>query len=364
MSRTVNLLLAATILLLPICAIAGENCYTTASSNAVYVGDFNHDGKADLAVLDPATDTVDLLLGNGDGTFGAANGFSVSGSYPYRAVVGDFNGDKNLDIVVANLFSGNLSILLGNGDGTFQPATNITAGNVPSDVIADDFNHDGKLDLAVSDESTSLLYVLLGNGDGSFQPPQGFSTEFGPVALTDGDFNKDGKLDLVSVSANNSDVSLLFGNGDGTFQAPRNFGQGHVNPVSLAAGDLNRDGKLDLVIVNATSNVTVFLNGSSQIKSYPVGGASDYLSQGALADFTGDGNLDLAVADSGDQNGQGNKLALTAGNGKGGFVGMAGFPTGPYTLFVAPGKFTSGKLPDAAVANGTGVCVLLNPRNP
>ena len=365
MPQTTKLsLLAVVIFLLPVCANAKENCYTTAGSNSVYVGDFNNDGKADLVVLDPATDTVDLLLGNGDGTFGPANSFSVSGSFPYRAALGDFNGDKNLDIAVTNLFSGNLSILLGNGNGTFQPASNFTAGNLQSDIVAGDFNHDGNLDLAVADQSTDLLYVLLGNGDGTFQPAQGFLTDAAPVAMTAGDFNNDGKLDLVSVSASTADVSLLFGNGDGTFQAPRNFGQNHVNPISVAAGDLNRDGKLDLVVVNATTNATVFLNGSSQIKSYPVGGASDFLSQGTLADFTGDGNLDLAVADAGDQNGQGNKLVVTAGNGKGGFRGMLSAPTGPFTLFVSTGKFTSGSLPDAAVANGVGVCVVLNPKNP
>ena len=359
-----RLLFAATILLIATYVSASEHCYTTSGSNAVYVGDFNNDGKADLAVLDPTTNSVDVLLGNGDGTFGTANGFSVGGSYPYRAVVGDFNGDKNLDIVTINLFTQNLSILLGNGNGTFQAASNFTAGNLQSDVVAGDFNHDNKLDLAVTDQSSTTIYVLLGNGDGTFQTPQGYATEQGPVAMTAGDFNHDGKLDLVSVSATTSDVSLLLGKGDGTFQAPRNFGQGSVNPVFAVAGDLNNDKKLDLVVVNSTQNVTVFLNGASQGKLYNVGGSSDLLNGAALADFNGDGNLDLAVADGGDQNGKGNHLALTAGNGTGGFRGLAGYPTGPFTLSVATGEFTSGKLPDVAVANGVGVCVLLNPKNP
>ena len=95
-----------------------------------------------------------------------------------------------------------------------------------------------------------------------------------------------------------------------------------------------------------------------------MGGSSDLLNGGALADFNGDGNLDLSIADGGDQNGKGNRLTLTAGNGNGGFQGLLGYPTGPFTLSVATGKFTSGKLPDVAVANGVGVCVLLNPKNP
>ena len=132
-------------------------------------GDFNLDGKTDLAVANSGSSTVSIFMGNGDGTFQAAQNISVS-NYPFSVSVGDFNGDGKPDLAVGFESSVGISILLGNGDGTFQPAISTAAGFGNYGSVAGDFNKDGKLDLAVTDYFAGRVYVLIGNGDGTFQP--------------------------------------------------------------------------------------------------------------------------------------------------------------------------------------------------
>src|SRR5207245_914896 len=139
-----------------------------AGPETLVTADFNRDHKLDLAVPNPNSNNVSILLGNGDGTFRPAVNYSV-GQGPVTAAVGDFNRDGKLDLVVANNFSNNVSVLLGNGDGTFR--TPVNHGGTPNAASAEvaDFNGDGKLDLVVSNPPGSNVAVLLGNGDGSFQ---------------------------------------------------------------------------------------------------------------------------------------------------------------------------------------------------
>src|ERR1022692_4213777 len=215
------------------------------------VGDFNGDGKLDLAVANYGSDNVSILLGNGDGTFQAAVNYGA-GEFPESVAVGDFRGDGKLDLVVANQGSNNVSILLGNGDGTFQAAVNYGVGSSPTSVAVGDFNGDGKLDLVVANSFSNNGSILLGNGDGTFQAAvdYGIGTENYPAtpgSVAVGDFNGDGKLDLVVAGVESdgvSVVSVLLGNGDGTFQAAVNYGAGAQ--TSVAVGDFNGDGRLDL----------------------------------------------------------------------------------------------------------------------
>src|SRR3989454_1109730 len=144
----------------------------------VAVGDFNGDGKLDLAGANAdlgarrsltENTTVSVRPGNGVGTFQSPRNFG-GGSSPRSVAVGDFNGDRKQDLAVANAGSTTVSVLLGNGDGTFQPAASFVVGtNGPWSVAVGDFNGDGKQDLAAANYGSPTVSVLLGNGDGTFQ---------------------------------------------------------------------------------------------------------------------------------------------------------------------------------------------------
>src|SRR5215510_3491292 len=151
----------------------------------VAVGDFNGDGVQDLVVANSGdfdSGNISVLLGNGDGTFQAAVNFGA-GNNPSSIAVGDFNGDGIQDLTVAHGFFGSnsVSVLLGNGDGTFQEGVNYGTGFAPSFVAVADFNGDGVQDLAVANEGSNNVSVLLGNGDGTFQEAVNFGAGIFPV---------------------------------------------------------------------------------------------------------------------------------------------------------------------------------------
>jgi len=218
--------------------------------NSVTAGDFNGDGKADLAVANFGSNDVSILLGIGNGTFRMAVNYAV-GIHPYSAAVGDFNGDGKPDLAVANWGSmpgsvSNVSVLLGNGDGTFQAAINYTAGTNPQSVAVADFNGDGKPDLVVANWGSGDFSVFLGNGDGTFRPALGFKTglvaDGSPVSVAVGDFNGDGFADAVA-ALDGSATGVLLGYGDGTLQPTINYLAG-TNPDlfyigGIAVGDFN-----------------------------------------------------------------------------------------------------------------------------
>src|SRR5579859_4272570 len=275
----------------------------------VAVGDFNGDGKQDIALLEAGAfdasppNEVLVLLGNGDGTFRKGALYAV-GIASRGLAVGDFNGDGKQDLAVANVSSDDVSVLLGNGDGTFQPAISVPAqgGTVnvsdsgPSLVAVGDFNGDGKQDMAVLFPQSDEVGVLLGNGDGTFQPLVVYAVDQNPHWVAVADFNGDGKLDLVTANTRAGDLSVLLGNGDGTFRPAVNLPAGQ-RPTRGVVGDFNRDGKLDLAIISTSfGTVNVMLgNGDGTFQApqpYSTGGSPNSI---VAADFDGDGKLDLAV---------------------------------------------------------------------
>jgi hypothetical protein len=173
----------------------------------VALGDFNEDGKSDLVSVNRANGvppgSVIVALNKGDGTFPTTTNYAV-GTAPFSVAVGDFNGDGKQDMAVANVISSfDVSILMGNGDGSFQSATNYpTPGNAAT-VAAGDFNGDGRLDLVVGGENGES--ILLGNGDGTFQT--GITIASGSInqqgAFHDvvvADFNQDGAPDVADLT--------------------------------------------------------------------------------------------------------------------------------------------------------------------
>ncbi len=190
------------------------------AANEQALGDFNGDGKADLIAVSNSSNTANLYLGNGDGTF-ALRSRNATGTGAGAVAVGDLNGDGKLDFVTANYNAGTISLFLGNGDGTFKPRTDLAVGATPVAVAVGDFNGDGHPDLAVAAEDTTSDYVKIfkGNGDGTFLAPTSIITDSAPrfsllqavvSTLAVGDFNGDGKPDIATANLASGDVSILY----------------------------------------------------------------------------------------------------------------------------------------------------------
>jgi FG-GAP-like repeat/FG-GAP repeat len=310
-------------------------------------GDFNGDGKLDLAVTEFISSQVQILLGNGDGTF------QLSQTYPacsaHGLASGDFNGDGILDLAVADAGCGQVSILLGNGDGTFTEGGSFSTGAgatfAPYSVAVGDFNSDGKLDLVTANELVNKASVLLGNGDGTFQSHVDYDTGVDSRQVATGDFNGDGRLDLAVSSSEG--VSILLGNGDGTFQSQTLYPlETNDNPYLIIA-DLNGDGKLDLAVANTAGSVSILLgNGDGTFQSsvrYPTGGFSATV---IAADFNGDGILDLATGNYFDAN-----LAILLGNGDGTYRPHVNYPAAFGARGLVAADFNGDGRLDLAVAN-------------
>jgi hypothetical protein len=245
---------------------------------SVVIGDFNTDSISDLAVTDSDSNVVNVLLGNGssgrgNGTFASKVNYST-GTSPRFVMTADFNADGILDLAVANFYSNSISILLGNGDGgrgdgTFAAKADYPTGESPRSATVGDFNSDGVLDLGVANDGSNTVCVILGNGssgrgDGTFAPKVNYPAGARPSFVAVGDFNKDSILDLVVANRNSSTVSVLLGNGNsgrgnGTFAPKVDFVVGS-EPFWVVTGDFTADGILDLATVNYDGNsVSVLL---------------------------------------------------------------------------------------------------------
>ncbi len=312
--------------------------------SAITSGDFNHDGKTDLAVANYYSASVSILMGDGAGNFAAAVNYSV-GSYPRSIATGDFNNDGAVDLVVVNSDSGNISILIGNGDGTFAPAASYSDGDNPEWVTVGDFNGDGNADLAVVNYYSSVS-LWLGTGNGTFQQKVNYPTPVSSASfIVSADFNGDGTLDIGVSGTYTYSFGVLLGNGDGTFQAGINIPVNYYSSFAAVA-DFNGDGKPDVVFASYYSGYVSLIIGNGngsfqpavQITS-PYGGT--YL---VVDDFNGDGKADIAVSGS-------SAVSILFGNGNGTFQTPISFPSyggnGPLVI----GDFNSDGKADFAIGS-------------
>lgn len=245
----------------------------TASPYFVAVGDFNHNGRIDIVAVEtgPGCNCIAVFPGNGDGTFQPVIETQVTDATPLELAVGDFNHDGKTDVAVTEIFGSinQVSIWLGNGDGTFDEGESYELGTSPFSVVAADFNGDGHLDLAVTDFEGGNIAVLIGEGNGTFNSPAYYPVPF-PGDLHVSDFNQDNKLDLA-VACGSPPISgacVLLGDGNGAFGASAFY---PVAPVSgaLAIGDFNGDGKTDLITGDGSFGYLVTLLNTGTVSYNP-----------------------------------------------------------------------------------------------
>lgn len=327
---------------------------------SVTVGDFNGDGKPDLAVTNNTGNNVTVPMGLVVGALGASfvtpiASFAV-GRNPVSVAVGDFNGDRLPDLAVANSSDHNVSVLLGTRDGAFWPPQNFAAGSSPAAVVVGDLNGDGKPDLAVVNAGSDSLSVLLGKGDGTFQAASTFAVGINPTSVVVRDLNDDGKPDLAvtnwglpggPLKWSGNTVSVLLGNGLGDFQAKPDLAVGY-GPTSIAAGDFDGDGKPDLAVSNQNGgNVSILLGeGEGTFRTAQNLTVGRYPTSIVTGDFDGDGKPDLAVANQLDNN-----VSVLLGNGNGTFQLVQNFSVGLFPSSVVVGDFDGDGKPDLAVTN-------------
>jgi hypothetical protein len=323
----------------------------TGLSGTATAVDVNGDGIADLVVLQ----SFDVLvaLGQGGGVFGKPQ--DISFPVPVAAVAfADSQGNGKPDMAVSTV-SG-LAVLQNDGTGKFgqvRPVTNLYF----SALATADLDGDGWVDLVGTQQTTpGYVSVILHNPDGSFKSPVSYQVGNNPISVAVGDFNRDGILDLAVLNQADDSISILLGNGDGTFQPPLNNPTGGPGdgPTGLVVADFNGDGNLDLARAAAlfTAGTGVLLgNGDGTFQ--PV---HDYTNSSyglVTGDFTGDGILDLAMG----LNGTGTGILI--GKGDGTFPTLDNFDFADHGFNVSAADFNNNGRLDLAATTSNGVVVLM-----
>lgn len=287
--------------------------------NDIAIGDFNRDGKPDLAFANHEAKHLTVLLGDGRGGFAPAPGspFAVAvRPHTHGVATGDLNGDGNLDLLTDSWGNDQVAVLFGDGKGGFRPGPFLTVGKHPYQrVRIADVNGDGKSDILTTNLEGDSVTILLGDGKGGFKPAAGspFPCGDSPFFVAIGDINGDGKPDLAVVNSPSSTadrrgrdgLTLLLGDGKGGFKtlAGSPFATGKI-PNRLAIGDVNGDGVGDVAVTNTDSdNISLFLmsrkGAVASTSTIAVGRKPKGI---AIHDLNGDGKGDIVVADNGDNN--------------------------------------------------------------
>jgi hypothetical protein len=326
-------------------SFAPEKLLVILTPRSVVVGDFDKDGNLDLVANDLVDESVGAFLGDGMGGF---KPLPIQSAGPYTLWIDtvDLDGDGNLDLVNGNLTNNSFDLLAGKGNGTFAPPTSIgTPQSGASQLAVGDIDHDGVGDVAFVDGDVVQLFGLH-QGQIVAKSKVPFSVGEQNIALVD--VNGDKRLDLL---ASGSGMQLALGHGDGTFAPPTMILPTNGEVYGWAdAGDLDGDHHVDLAVVaEGTESVATFLgNGQGGFTAGPTLTPfnQEMPSAVALADFDGDGTLDLAVV------GLYGTIDVFSGDGKGGWK-AAPFVAAPGSLptSLVVGDFNSDGKPDLAIAD-------------
>jgi hypothetical protein len=322
--------------------------YGTGFVSAPFVivnGNLNNDRRSEIVAAYDDYDNVDILVAHDTGSF-TDQMMYLTGPSPIFVAVADLNNDGQLDFVVVNSNNNSVSVFLGYGSGSFSNEIRYLTGSDPQFLAVADFNNDKRLDIVVSNEGSDDVSILLGYGNGSFANQTKYSTGTSPRSVAAGDFNNDTQLDIVVANNGNDSVSIGLGYDNGSFANQTKFSTG-ASPLSVAVGDFNNDTQLDIVVANnGNDSVSVLLgygNGSfASQTTYSTGSAPWFVTVG---DFNNDSRLDIIVANSGS-----NDVSLLLGSGNGSFADQLIYSIGPYPRFIAVADFNNDTRLDIIVA--------------
>ncbi len=366
--------------------------FTTGTNPAsVSISDFNGDGKTDMVIANYGSNSVSVLFntttsGSATPTFSAKTDFTT-GTGPYSVATGDFNGDGKKDIAAANYDATSVSVFFnttttGSATPTFSAKTDFTTGTNPSTVAIRDLNGDGKNDLAVANYGSNSVSILFNTtttnaSTPTFSAKTDFATESGPYAVTLGDINNDGRPDMAATNYTTNKVSVYFnittpGSSTPSFGAVSNYTVGTA-PSSVTICDLNGDGKADMAIGNeTTNNVSIFMNTMTLgVTPASFSAKTDLTSSGnssvKFADFNGDGKPDFVSIIPGARNAGVRLNTTTPGASTPTFSARTDFPSGLVPNVVSIGDFNGDGKPDFGVSNANSlnyISVFLNSTTP
>jgi len=331
--------------------------FPAAGPMSVGVADFDRDGNLDIVFTNAATNTIDVLFGDGRGEFKRRVSMS-SAREPERLAIADMNGDSIPDLAITHRNSHDVSVMLGDGQGGFRESFRWPTKGRSRWVTATDINGDKNPDLVVACSAAQKVLVLLGRGDGTFERGQEYEANGEPSAALVGDFNHDGIPDVMTADyqvAGGTTVSLFAGNGDGSLK-PRKWFRTGFGPLAATAADYNGDGFLDVATADFHDGMSVLLatdKGFAPPRTHTVASAPGFVASG---DFDGDGKLDIVLVAE-----HSNDAQIFYGDGLGGFR-VQKFDTGGYPDSVAVGDFNKDGRLDFVVGAvyGNMVSVYLN----
>ena len=332
-------------------------------------GDFNQDGKLDIATANNGSDDVTVLFGDGKG--GLTSGLTLmANGGPAGIASGNLNNDTFIDIVISEEQANKIGVYLNNGNGTFAPEVEYDMGNSPEGVVLADFNGDSKLDVATADLFGETVSVRLGNGDGTFGDLKQVAVSGGPYELAVGKLDAGNTLDMAVTLYDISALGTLLGNGDGTFiyAGTASAAITDDSPRGVALADFNNDGKLDAAVATESFDTVDILlgNGDGTFQTAAPYGVGGFPESVVVGDFNGDNIIDVASADSFGNDQFDGTVSVLVGKGNGTFNDSQqfGVDSGAYGLTAA--DLNGDRLPDLVSDNidGTTVSVLVNTGTP
>ena len=265
-------------------------------------GDFNDDGRPDLAVATDTNDTIDVFITGADGTLGAPTNFAAGGNirqWTDALAVGDFDLDGDDDLAVASFNDSRITIHQSNGDGTFANGVNYAVPREPQDIEVVDIDGDNDLDLVVALVATNQATIFLNAGDGTFSQSGSVPTGDNTHSIAAADLNFDGNVDFVAANSGSDTLTVAMNDGTGNFQIASTINVQGARPESVVVADFDNDGLFDLAVADPSfdaRHVEVFLGR----------GGDDFIEGGIFPmrlspwnmvadDLDDDGNVDLLI---------------------------------------------------------------------